>query len=139
MFTDICVRQLSFAERKCCFRNNCDALFTPAPLRQQQKNWTKDAHPRVIIAAGPERSGSTWLFNCIRLLFEHAQRPLDCYYLSSITDKALDSRKAGEPYQHHVLIKTHAWSDDWVIERSNHIFVTHRDLRQVCYIDCCFV
>lgn len=46
-----------------CFRNDCDALFTPRELRTQQREWQADAQPQFIITAGPERSGSTWLFN----------------------------------------------------------------------------
>jgi hypothetical protein len=38
---------------------------------------------------------------------------------------------AGRPEAHHVLIKTHAWSADWDLGRAAHIFITHRDLRQV--------
>lgn len=53
-------------ERRLCFRNDCDALFTPPELREQQRRWPADERPQLIIAAGPERSGSTWLYNAGR-------------------------------------------------------------------------
>ena len=50
-------------ERKVCFRNDCDALFTPPDLRRRQREWPAGPCPQLIITAGPERSGSTWLYN----------------------------------------------------------------------------
>ena len=50
-------------ERKVCFRNDCDALFTPPDLRRRQREWPAGPRPQLIITAGPERSGSTWLYN----------------------------------------------------------------------------
>ena len=46
-------------------------------------------------SAGPERSGSTWLFNAVRLLYEDAQEPLDAYWVTHLTDAALDARSCG--------------------------------------------
>ena len=134
-------------ERRVCFRNDCDALFTPAHLRQQQREWPADPRPQLIITAGPERSGSTWLYNAggwaacraalraaccartccsrtcccctssctavllllllcahpacpppcaaVRLLFQHARKPLDAYWVKDVTDTALDARRVG--------------------------------------------
>ena len=42
--------------------------------------------------AGPERSGSTWLFNAVRLLYEDAQQPLDSYWMTHVTTKKLHQR-----------------------------------------------
>ncbi|GAB4821972.1 hypothetical protein N2152v2_009018 [Parachlorella kessleri] len=109
----------------------CDALFTPPELRQQQKAWCRDGPPQLIVAAGPERSGSTWLYNALRLIFESAKQPLDAYWISHINNAALDARHVGRPSSNHVLIKTHEWSADWDLNRATHIFITHRDLRQV--------
>jgi hypothetical protein len=123
-----------------CHALNCDALFTLPELRQAQKSWsstTTTSSPKVIISCGPERSGSTWLFNAIRLLHQNCHQPLDSYWLKTVTDKTLDDRLPGSSYRnnsnrHHVLIKTHAWSGDkFDLSRATHIFVTHRDLRQV--------
>eukprot|EP00887_Chlorella_sp_A99_P006453 scaffold3.g6453.t1 len=117
-------------ETGCCYRPDCDALFTPRALRQQQREWVRDPRPQLIVAAGPERSGSTWLYSAVRLLFHHARKPLDAYWLKRVTDAALDARGAGCPGAPHVLVKTHAWSEAWDLRRATHVFVTHRDLRQ---------
>ncbi len=45
--------------------------------------------------AGPERSGSTWLFNAVRLLYEDAREPLDAFWITRLTDAALDERGCG--------------------------------------------
>ncbi len=38
---------------------------------------------------------------------------------------------AGIAQRPHILVKTHAWSDDWDPKAATHIFLTHRDLRGV--------
>ncbi|KAI7841039.1 hypothetical protein COHA_005267 [Chlorella ohadii] len=114
-----------------CTRPDCSALFTPPAVREQQRSWPHDEQPQLVIAAGPERSGSTFLYNALRLLWQHARKPCDAYYLKCITDAALDERGAGQPGAPHVLVKTHAWSEHWDVNRAAHIFVTHRDLAQV--------
>lgn len=66
------------------------------------------------------------MYNALRLLFLHSKQPLDCFWLSTITEDTINDRiKSG----HHILIKTHAFSA--VRERVTHIIITHRDLRQV--------
>ena len=45
--------------------------------------------------AGPERSGSTWLFNAVRLLYEEAGLPLDTYWMTHLTDRKLNQRGLG--------------------------------------------
>lgn len=64
-----------------CTRPDCPALFTPPALREQQRSWARDAQQQLVVAAGPERSGSTFLYNALRLLFQHARQPCDAYYL----------------------------------------------------------
>jgi len=44
-------------------------------------------------AAGPERSGSTWLFNAVRLLLKHAHIPYDPYWITTLTTAKLQQRK----------------------------------------------
>jgi hypothetical protein len=83
------------ATESCCWSNDCDALFTPPDLRRRQERWEHPEAPMLIVAAGPERSGSTWLFNAVRLLFESAKLPLDCYWIKDLTDASLDVRRAG--------------------------------------------
>ena len=49
-----------------------------------------------LLCPGPERSGSTWLFNAIRLLYYDAQQPLDPFWISHLTDSHLQDRGAGD-------------------------------------------
>ena len=49
----------------------------------------------MIISAGPERSGSTWLFNAIRVLLQEARQPLDPFWVTSLSQHALAERGAG--------------------------------------------
>ena len=66
-----------------CSRPDCPALFTPPALREQQRGWARDPQPQLVVAAGPERSGSTFLYNGLRLLFQHARKPCDAYWLKA--------------------------------------------------------
>eukprot|EP00877_Chromochloris_zofingiensis_P010614 jgi/Chrzof1/5806/Cz16g16160.t1 len=114
-----------------CSEGECELLHLDADeqlLHQQQQ---PSGPCQLIVAAGPERSGSTWLFNAIRLLHKHAQIPLDSYWIHHLNDDKLTARGVGSSKHHTVLVKTHHWSDDWSLQRANHIFTTHRDLRQV--------
>lgn len=43
-------------------------------------------------AAGPERSGSTWLFNAVRLLLKSAQIPYDPYWITNLSQLKLQQR-----------------------------------------------
>ena len=45
--------------------------------------------------AGPERSGSTWLFNAIRILCQDAQQPLDPFWITMLSQDAVTVRGAG--------------------------------------------
>lgn len=78
-------QQQAFSQSSCprctagaqaCFRNDCDALFTPRPLRERQRGWeVEGGRPKLIVVAGPERSGSTWLYNCGEAGWGHATTP----------------------------------------------------------------
>ncbi|KAK9819165.1 hypothetical protein WJX81_000617 [Elliptochloris bilobata] len=119
-----------------CGDGECKGLHAEPQTRSRQRSWPMPQVPKLIITAGPERSGSTWLFNAVRLLYEDAQEPLDAYWITHLTDAALDARgceREGTPAQQrpHVLVKTHGWSDDWARRRASHVLLTHRDLRGV--------
>lgn len=43
---------------------------------------------------GPERSGSTWLFNAVRLLLKHAEIPYDPYWITNLSQLKLRQRKS---------------------------------------------
>ncbi|CAL5218872.1 g606 [Coccomyxa viridis] len=97
--------------------------------RAEQRKIPAPIDGKVIITAGPERSGSTWLFNAVRLLCHDAEQPLDPFWISHLTDSHLQDR--GSAQGPHILVKTHAWSDDWDPRAATHTFLTHRDLRGV--------
>ncbi|CAI5983947.1 unnamed protein product [Closterium sp. NIES-64] len=48
--------------------------------------------PRLIVCAGPERSGSTWLFNAVRLLLALSGQLALTYWLHSISASKLRAR-----------------------------------------------
>ena len=54
-------------------------------------------HHGMYRAVGPERSGSTWLFNAIRLLYEDASAPLDSFWITHLTASKLRNRGQGVP------------------------------------------
>lgn len=113
-----------------CYHGDCEGLHLSVEERQQHAQWLAPDQQQVIITAGPERSGSTWLFNAVRLLLKHAHIPYDPYWVTTLTTDKLQQRK-----QHargsYVVIKTHCWSDEWDTKEANHIFLTHRDLSGV--------
>ncbi|GMH39171.1 hypothetical protein BSKO_07069 [Bryopsis sp. KO-2023] len=113
-----------------CLNPECEGLHRTVEHHMEQKSWSQpaDSQPRLIISAGPERSGSTWLFNAIRLLFKHAKVPLDSFWIHNVTDAKLKARGVG---RRNILIKTHHWSDDWDVSQATDIAVMHRDLRGV--------
>lgn len=91
----------------------------------------------LILCAAPERSGSTWLYNAVRLLCRDADIVCDSYWIHTLTpskiQQRLDHLCAGvERRGGIVLIKTHEWRDDyndWLVERFHPtIFLTHRNL-----------
>ncbi len=116
-----------------CYDGECEGLHEERGVRQQQAAWPRPGRAKLIIAAGtanqlldtckrvalsfldgiktwkhgavgPERSGSTWLFNAIRILFQEAQQPLDPFWVTLLSQDALAARGAGcacsAPTQH---------------------------------------
>ncbi|KAK9862751.1 hypothetical protein WJX84_000236 [Apatococcus fuscideae] len=116
-----------------CYNGECEALHLTQAQRSihQLHPQPPDATPTLIIAAGPERSGSTWLFNAVRLLYEAAGVPLDCYWMTHVTDRKLHQRGAGQKGRSNILVKTHGWSDNWTPSAADHILLTHRHLAGV--------
>ena len=47
----------------------------------------------TVYCAGPERSGSTWLFNAVRLLLKDARIPYDPYWITSLDQQKIQQRK----------------------------------------------
>ncbi|KAL3144429.1 hypothetical protein ABBQ32_004175 [Trebouxia sp. C0010 RCD-2024] len=113
-----------------CYNGECEGLHVPAEERAEQASWPKPLHQKVIITAGPERSGSTWLFNAVRLLLKSAHTPYDPYWVTTLTTHKVNQRKMRAD-GNHVVIKTHQWSDAWQVQQADHILLTHRDLQGV--------
>jgi len=88
---------------------------------------------RLLICAGPERSGSTWLYNAVRLLHLHAKIPCDSYWIAHLSAEKFHERLGAQPPA-MVCIKTHEWHDEYedLLDGSEQILLTHRDLRGVC-------
>lgn len=83
------------------------------------------------------RSGSTWMFNAVRLLYRQAQVACDPYWIRILTEEKLSLRLQGGA---DVLVKTHSWwpwynamlsrlQQDVALETV--VVLTHRDLRGV--------
>jgi len=86
-----------------------------------------------VLCAGPERSGSTWLYNAVRLLHLEAKVPCDSYWIARLTEEKLRERLAAQPPA-VVCVKTHEWFPEYeaFVGLARHVVLTHRDLRGVC-------
>lgn len=92
---------------------------------------SSSSQPKLVICAGPERSGSTWLYNAVRHLYSSTQVPCDSYWIHCLSKKKLQERlQEGRV----VVVKTHKYYsdyDDWLFDFSPIVLLTHRDLREV--------
>ncbi|GJP77466.1 hypothetical protein CLOP_g7854 [Closterium sp. NIES-67] len=61
-------------------------------VAQGEGRSSSSARPRLIVCAGPERSGSTWLFNAVRLLLAHSGQLALSYWLHTVTESKLRAR-----------------------------------------------
>jgi hypothetical protein len=77
----------------------------------------------VIVIAGMRHSGSTALFNLVRLALEHKG-----VQFTSLYSEGQNSESINDPSQGTLLIKTHELRDD-VITRADVVLTTRRDLR----------
>mmetsp|Transcript_3884 Transcript_3884/g.6460 ORF Transcript_3884/g.6460 Transcript_3884/m.6460 type:complete len:529 (-) Transcript_3884:339-1925(-) len=84
-----------------------------------------------VVAAGLSRSGSTWQFNCLRILLEHATQAagLSPQLVHSAHGHSL-SELEGCLEKQICVVKCHEFMPQ-VLHRADAIFVTHRDLRDV--------
>lgn len=104
-----------------------------------RSGWPRLSHSKLIICAGPERSGSTWLYNAVRLLHVAARTPCDSYWLPALSDQKLRERMEAQPYA-VVLVKTHDWHSGYPellrgsanFVGAKHVILTHRNLSGVC-------
>lgn len=99
---------------------------------EQALRGTTLSSQRLILCAGPERSGSTWLFNAVRHLHSACHIPCDSYWIHRLTSEKIEQRIQENRI---VIIKTHKYYsdyDDWLVSKFHPtILLTHRDLRQV--------
>ena len=98
------------------------------PRRTQQKTtWSREARPSLphgaIVVAGMRHSGSTALFNIIRLALQ--QQGLDYVSFYSEGEK---SERLADPDCPLLLIKTHEFRDE-IASRASTTITTRRDLR----------
>eukprot|EP00927_Polykrikos_kofoidii_P028640 TRINITY_DN24958_c0_g1_i1.p1 TRINITY_DN24958_c0_g1~~TRINITY_DN24958_c0_g1_i1.p1 ORF type:complete len:446 (+),score=34.97 TRINITY_DN24958_c0_g1_i1:227-1564(+) len=93
--------------------------------------WCWPRQGLLTIIAGIQRSGSTWLFNAVRLLYRQARVACDSYWLRILTEGKLERRlQTGA----HVVVKTHDhwnWYDELIAKRASAVLLAHRDLRGI--------
>lgn len=119
-----------------CSGTNCHEECERRHLDARERSrgeWPPLSESRLIICAGPERSGSTWLYNAVRLLHLKAKVPCDSYWIACLTEESLRERLAARPSA-VVCVKTHEWHPDYEVclNRDALVILTHRDLRGVC-------
>jgi len=75
---------------------------------------------RIILAAGTQRSGSTWAFNVARLILSNQDTSLKATWID-------DYVPGGET---SALLKIHSPDDQWS-EKAATVLTCHRDLRDI--------
>lgn len=110
-----------------CRNGECDQLHFLKP--DLERRWKiPEGNGKVVICAGPERSGSTWLYNALRLMLQSTDYRTHSYWLHKISTKGLKSRGYGRQEDGvQIVVKTHEWSDSWNPKCADVIAVTERD------------
>eukprot|EP00898_Chlorokybus_atmophyticus_P001822 jgi/Chlat1/2640/Chrsp178S00160 len=89
-----------------CTDNVCELLHKSDAERSADFKPLNGKWPgMLIVCAGPERSGSTWLFNAVRLMLFAASQPTDSYWLNAVKKDKLAERGFGKAGSSHLLIK----------------------------------
>eukprot|EP00850_Spirogloea_muscicola_P012413 SM000080S22928 [mRNA] locus=s80:254566:256216:+ [translate_table: standard] len=115
-----------------CAGGECERLHLS--LQDAAAGWRDPAgRPKTVICAGPERSGSTWLFNAVRLLLSGTGERTHAYWVHTLTDAKLRERGLGRDggAGAHLVVKTHKWSGAWDTRSADAIFLTDRDVCSV--------
>lgn len=60
----------SKAAQRQCLGGECELLHMPANFMARPCRAPREGRGKVVVCAGPERSGSTWLFNAVRLILQ---------------------------------------------------------------------
>lgn len=78
---------------------------------------------KIIASCGMHRSGSTWLYNIIRLSLDHSNSNYDCGFYSEF-----DWRSSSKDV---VLVKIHPFRKI-LFDKAEKIIITKRDVRDIC-------
>ncbi|CAK0798139.1 unnamed protein product [Prorocentrum cordatum] len=110
-----------------CERRHLDAR------ERERGGWPTLPESQLLLCVGPERSGSTWLYNAVRLLHIESRVPCDSYWIARLTREKLAERLAARPPA-VVCVKTHDWHAGYedLVGQASRVLLTHRDLRGVC-------
>ena len=76
----------------------------------------------LILSAGMPRSGSTWLYNVIRLLISNSPQSVENFISGWVNDfdNVYDLKKAS--YDKYILIKIHNY-DEALVNQADYIFI----------------
>lgn len=111
-----------FAEARSQFQSQLLALGRVAAQEKNNQSEIKvSVKPRLILVAGLNRSGSTWLYNCIRLIL---QTQYDNVYSCWVKDYI-----ASDPAPVH-LIKIHK-PDEELVKHTGEIYTSRRDIWEI--------
>lgn len=80
--------------------------------------------PRLVVCAGMHRSGSTWLYNAVRLILASQMLPVYATFVSNYRKSGCSD---GRPIH---VVKTHRYYRD-IQEAAECVFTTRRDLRDL--------
>lgn len=83
--------------------------------------------PKIILIAGFYRSGSTWQYNAVRLLFESSGESV---YACYIDDCNPECQLAKESMTH--IIKIHNY-EQWLFNQADVVLITYRDIESITY------
>ncbi|KAH7426259.1 hypothetical protein KP509_11G092500 [Ceratopteris richardii] len=111
-----------------CCDGECEYLHLSKEQRMEPCVSPPDGG-KLVICAGPERSGSTWLFNALRFLLETTGQRVHSYWINHLTQSKLIQRGYKRTSDAaHILVKTHKWSEDWDPTSADLIVLTERDI-----------
>lgn len=82
---------------------------------------------QIIAIVGPMHSGSTLLFNMVRMLLEHAGYRVESCWCSFF------ERNEYDPSVDFLIVKTHGYIDK-LKKAADHIFLTLRDMRDIAIL-----
>jgi hypothetical protein len=110
------------AEARSQFQSRLLALEgVTAQAKKNQPELKALVKPRLILVAGLNRSGSTWLYNCIRLILQTQYENVYSCWVDDYTES--------HPAPIH-LVKIHK-PDEELIKLTDEIYTSRRDIREI--------